>query len=277
MGQSQSLEGSRKCTETIEFVTGRSQTNADTFPPPPYSKIQYSPSKSSTPSHATSVIPAPSAHAKLLVGPNKTEFHVPQHILAQLPPSIFPETLNHDQTIDLPNEDPETITILLHYLFTGTVNAIAFDKADPIRSSHETQQCLTNMKAYILAHKYNPEALMNALVDAFHTYFTSRFVSPLLITHLTEAGLRYCKLRRFLVRRLAVTLAAPSITPWSVYRDRDRDWEDGIRGFAGEDVLDVLRECMLVSGGGMVDTVGRCTWHMHERCGRCGRRRGFLW
>lgn len=209
---------------------------------------------------------------QLLVGAEKVQFHLQQSIAAKV--SHFdkclsgPFTESSSKTIELPDDDPAITDLLIHWLYTGNIPAITWNKDNTHREADELMCCTTLVKLYICADKFGIDGLMNSIVDTFISYHKDRFSVPSLITMLTQAGLQHCPLRQFFIFELAskITMFASGCDQ---YTSRDPEWEAAIRAFDPDDTLDVIR-----SIGAHVQPIrpqssDKCQWHVHITTPKC--------
>lgn len=231
------------------------------------------PSQSATPcSRSKSAVTYASPVIQLVVGAEKVQFHLQQSIAAKV--SHFdkclsgPFTESSSRTIELPDDDPVITDLLIHWLYTGNIPTITWNKANTQREADELACCATLVKLYICADKFGIDGLMNSIVDTFVSYHRERFSVPSLITMLTQAGLQHCPLRRFFIFELAskITMFASG---YDQYTSRDPEWEAAIRAFDPDDTLDVIRSIGAVVQPIRHQPLDKCQWHVHITTPKC--------
>ena len=194
-------------------------------------------------------------------------------VLTRIP--YFQRCLQHDfrerqsGEVRLPEDSPEVIRHILHYVYSREVIQLTWDCKVSHREAEERDRLYIVVEVYITADKFGMEDLQNAIVDAFIRYHKYRFVCSPTIVMLHD--LPKCKLRHFLLRKFAYGVLSQSFR--DMVKNDSACSAAGMDGIRGEDFHDIMRCVSLQAARGLSDPGKdeRCRWHEHAITPRCER------
>jgi BTB/POZ domain len=167
--------------------------------------------------------------------------------------------------IKLPEEDAEVIRHILEYAYRTQVMEFKYDKDASIRSQEERDQLYMATQIYVTADKFCMEGLKNLIVDRFVAYHKMRFFYPPTIPMLRS--IPGCKLREFLMRKLAKTVTTRG---WQYMLERDSACKE-CDEFNGQEFQDMMLTISNLIRGNARDPADlpACEWHEHLSTTRC--------
>ena len=206
----------------------------------------------------------------LLVGSRKKALFAHKDILAPvrffgacLQPNRFAEgyaTAGCPLQVTLPEDDPEAMGDVVHYLYTGRLELELKEGVNDSEEIENTMQRLVNL--YIAADKYQIEDLCNMIVDAVIRITRRYLTTSNWPEDLRIAGLGDSLLRKYLIQKLAYDIRSCGM---DVIEKDGMPIRADLRRYP-ETGLDVLEELALAR---IIDPTkfGSCKWHVHTQPG----------
>ena len=174
-------------------------------------------------------------------------------VLTRIP--YFQRCLQHsfreqqEGEIHLPEDNPEVIRHILHYVYSREVIHLTWDPRVSHREAEERDRLYLTVEVYITADKFGMEDLQNEIVDAFIRYHRYRSVCPPSMFMLQD--LPKCKLRHFLLRKFAYGVLSQSFR--DMVKNDSACSTTGMDGITGEDFHDIMRCISLQAAKGLSD------------------------